>query len=326
MEVQGYWPQSCTNHHSVRCSLPHCQFHWAMHIKEPKSLILGIEQARQAAQNIYLQSGTDSMVFRDAWVIGKSHDPVLTDVIQELWALIIPRNIVLDVYWLDTKSNWHADGLTRPTGTDKETRLMPHLFSIVSQSHGPFALDAMASAATAQGRPQLPYISRYHDSNALAVDIFLTPQLPAYGHCYCFPPHALMGPILALMLETQVTCTMIVVDKVFQKSRSAHIGKTTLPTFSGAPVALFVTRTFRKKFFRLLSFSPPHAPSTSQQCPKIQSKALHPSVREMVRCLCWFHPRTCPGMAPLPRADLRHRWSQVCCLRRQACCTACLEV
>jgi hypothetical protein len=100
------------------------------------------------------------MVFRDAWVIGKSHDPVLTNVIQELWALIIPRNIVLDVYWLDTKSNWHADGLTRPTGTDKETRLMPHLFSIVSQSHGPFALDAMASAATAQGRPQLPCISR----------------------------------------------------------------------------------------------------------------------------------------------------------------------
>ena len=292
MEVQGYWPQSCTNHHSVRCSLPHCQFHWAMHIKEPKSLILGIEQAGQAAQNIYLQSGTDSMVFRDAWVIGKSHDPVLTDVIQELWALIIPRNIVLDVYWLDTKSNWHADGLTRPTGTDKETRLMPHLFSIVSQSHGPFALDAMASAATAQGRPQLPYISRYHDSNALAVDIFLTPQLPAYGHCYCFPPHALMGPILALMLETQVTCTMIVVDKVFQKSRSAHITPPWWPLAMQsaqsvtllAPPGTSATQAFHKGTWKACHPTPAatyaiHLPGSSSSSSTDQEQAATPTLQ-----------------------------------------------
>ena len=172
-----------------------------------------------------LNSGTDSKDFEQAWNIGKSHDPALTAAIQELWSVVIPANIVLDIYWLDTKANWHADGLTRPTGTDRETKLLPHLFQRVHDTHGPFDLDAMASAATAQrpqGSPQPPCMSRYYDSAAIAVDVFLTPHLQSLGHCHCFPPHAVMGSILALMLENNVTCTMVIVDRIWQAATAQH--------------------------------------------------------------------------------------------------------
>jgi hypothetical protein len=224
MELQGYWLKRCHNPPLQRCGDEQCEYHWTMHVKECVSLVRGLEQSGTAAHNLFISNLTDSRDFRDAFTIGHHHDLILSRHIQHLWQVLIRANSVLVTEWWNTHDNWHADGITRPTGHDRESMLSAPLFSRILQLHGPFDLDAMASGSTAQHQhgKQLPFISRYYDPAAIHRDIFQYHALPSHSNVYCFPPVPLCGAIVALMLESHVHCTLVLPDKVVDPSTGKH--------------------------------------------------------------------------------------------------------
>lgn len=150
------------------------------------------------------------------WVLakgGSQRSARLTDLVRKIFLYCVVSGITLssDYVGEDVIIKSGADALSR--GSDaSDCCLHPQVFAALWQVFGPFEVDRFASALSVQKVPgsgrALPYWAMFADGLAKGVDA-LTADWS--GVCnYAFPPVALVGRVLLLVMEQGVRAVVVV--------------------------------------------------------------------------------------------------------------------
>ena len=121
---------------------------------------------------------------------------------------------------MPTAANGVADAISRPS---RETlvQLSQVAFRRLWAALGPFNIDLMACAASAQRSPntgvQLPFFSRYHCDGTSGVDVLAQnlavlpgTDAPAFG--FCFPPPVMVAHVVQRLEECRAHAVILVPD------------------------------------------------------------------------------------------------------------------
>jgi hypothetical protein len=157
---------------------------------------------------------------------GGSVSPELTALAQELFWFQVRYEFSINLEWVNTKDNVHADALTREDAAH-DVRLDTTVFRRLAARAGGIDVDWCASAANAQSITndvRLPFVSMYEMAQAVAVDVLAQdmstwPQrgvssVRARGDDrvmgYCYPPRAILGAVVAVAHASGARVLLIV--------------------------------------------------------------------------------------------------------------------
>ena len=153
----------------------------------------------------------DNMPLVFAMAKGSSKMKEVHDTVEKLFWWKLEHHFTLAGLWWSTHKNFRADGITR-TELDSDWRLNNSVFLQLWAAWGPFDMDLMASSISVQNRPdgsELPFFSRYISPRCAGVNL-LAQKLKG-GTFYCFPPSALIEPVISHLPSSNVSAKLILV-------------------------------------------------------------------------------------------------------------------
>ncbi|XP_044156772.1 uncharacterized protein LOC122943252 [Bufo gargarizans] len=137
--------------------------------------------------------------------LGGTQSATLARLAKEFWSYCLSRDIMVQAEYLPGLHNVRADRSSRCFTDGSDWRLAPEMFSTISDTWGPCAVDLFASRLNTH----LPrFFSWRPDSEAEAVDAFLQDWSSALQ--YSFPPFAMI-PRMLLQVRRQVAELVVVI-------------------------------------------------------------------------------------------------------------------
>lgn len=149
---------------------------------------------------------------------GRAKNRVWHEFLVALYDLQIEYGFLLSLSWVPTASNGVADAISWRS-REAVVQLAPAAFRSLWEALGPFNIDLMACAASAQCSPdtgaQLPFFSRYHCAGTSGVDVVAQnlavlpgTDIPAFG--FCFPPPVMVGHVVQRLEECRAHAVILV--------------------------------------------------------------------------------------------------------------------
>ncbi len=182
-----------------------------IHVKETHALLKAVESLSDRLRNHRLDVSVDSMALLGAWNRQGSRDPVMADLLKQLFQLTCSLNIDLKLSFVPSEFN-PADACSRALSW-ADAMLAPHVWHLVEASYGPhtvdlMALDSNAMVSSRDGQP-LRHFTPYPMPRSSGVNVFAQELVPGEAY-YCYPPICLVGPFLAFLLQSAATrCTLV---------------------------------------------------------------------------------------------------------------------
>jgi hypothetical protein len=187
-----------------------------IHLKETHALIKAIESLADRLANHRLDVYVDNMAFMGAWNRQGSRDPLLAELLKQLFQLTCSLNIDLKLQYIASAVN-PADAPSRLL-TWSDAMLAPHVWQLVEKAYGPHTVDMMAldsnvMVSTKDGQP-LQHFTPHPTPGTDGVNVFAQVLSPGEAY-YCYPPICLVGPFLAFLRHSAVTgCTVVVIPRI----------------------------------------------------------------------------------------------------------------
>jgi hypothetical protein len=192
-------------------------------VKETKALTNALETFRDSLVNARVHAFVDNQCLVQAWGSQAARASPLSDALKDLYATVSNLNIHLALSYIPSEEN-PADKPSRKLSS-ADCRLSTHLWCLLEQHPrfgGPLghSIDLMALDSNAQsgkdGTP-LPHFTPYPMPDSSGVDVFaqdLSPRKskPRLRNQYVFPPIILIGPVVRLLQENNLPCTIVLPD------------------------------------------------------------------------------------------------------------------
>ena len=192
-------------------------------VKETKALTNAILSFRDSVANARVDAFVDSQCLVKSWGSQSAKSSPFSDALKELNSAVSSLNIHLSLSYIPSDKNPADDPSRKLSSAD--SKLSPRLWSCI-QEHPSFggssghSIDLMALDSNTQngkdGTP-LPHFSPYPTPGSSGVNLFAQDLSnpvsdPRLRNPYVFPPIILIGPVLRLLLEFGLPCTIIVPD------------------------------------------------------------------------------------------------------------------
>ena len=128
----------------------------------------------------------------------------LNAIAQRMWDTALSHGFCLQAKHIAGKANYQADALSRPMTGGYNWKLSSSAFRQISKLHGPFSVDAFATAENSQ----LPrFWSLRPEPEAAATDAF--DQTWAGERIYAFPPPLLIPQVVRKAKEEAASVTLL---------------------------------------------------------------------------------------------------------------------
>ena len=201
-------------------------FHLPIMILEAHALLNVLKSIRHFIRGYRVDANVDNQALIFAWNNEGAKSMELTDVIKDIFQFTLDFDIVLNLYYVPTKSNI-ADKPSRELNKTDAT-ISTSAWDVIQETFGEdtgHTLDLMSLDSNSmkdKAGNSLRHFTPFPTPLSIGVNVF-TQDISTEENCYVFPPFNLLLPVLNLLIEGKIRCTVVV--------KSEHVTPPWLPKF-----------------------------------------------------------------------------------------------
>lgn len=184
-----------------------------IHLKEADALLVTLRSVAEQIVDHRVDAFVDNMAVVFAWERRACHDLVLARKVKEIFELVTELNVDLHLEHVRSEEN-PADAPSRSLGWG-DARLGVEAWESVERKFGPHSVDLMATDTNAMRRDGLPirHFTPCPMPGTAGVNLFAQDLAKESGQLCCYPPFAMIAPVLKFFEECEVRhCTIVVPD------------------------------------------------------------------------------------------------------------------
>lgn len=181
-----------------------------IHVKEADAILRSLLSLSSMVQDSRVDVYTDSMAVIGSWSSQGKRCKELNDIIKDVFQFIVAKNIDLRLTFVSSKLN-EADKPSRVLSA-ADTMLSQKSWMLVETAYGPHSIDLMAldsnTMSSKDGMP-LKHFTPCATPLSAGINVFCQ-DIRKEINPYVFPPFGLIFPIICLLEQQKVMCTIIV--------------------------------------------------------------------------------------------------------------------
>ena len=181
-----------------------------IHEKEADAVLKSLQSLASVVQDSRVDVLTDNMAVIGAWESQGGRCGPLNRIMKDIFGFVVRFNVDLHMTFVPSKLNI-ADAPSRVKSAG-DTMLSQESWSLVELRYGPHTVDLMSLDSnvmkTKDGRP-LRHFTPWPTPLSSGVNVF-GQNVREEVNPYVFPPFGLILPILCLLEEQKVSCTVVV--------------------------------------------------------------------------------------------------------------------
>lgn len=181
-------------------------------IKEALALLYTITAAASHLSNCRIDAHSDSLSLVQSWRNQGGRCAELTEIITAISDLLLRLNIGLSLHHIPSGEN-EADAPSRALSPN-DCMLAESVWQVLQHQWGPHTIDLMSldsNVHKGQDGSPLPHFTPWPTPDSAGVNFFAQ-SLSDTENAYIFPPLAVVGPALRLLLERKYSFTMVLPD------------------------------------------------------------------------------------------------------------------
>ena len=199
VEISDYWPEQMRSDHIM--------------VLEAKALLNVLTSVKGRIKHHRVDALVDSQPLLNSWNNQGSKCTLLNSVLKDIFKFTLDADIILNLSYVGTKSNLADAGSRRLDKSD--ACLHESIWEVVQKELGGqsgHTLDLMALDSncmkTKEGLP-LKHYTPYDTPGSSGTNMFAQ-SIRKTENCYVFPPISLIIPVIRFILESGVSCTVVV--------------------------------------------------------------------------------------------------------------------
>jgi hypothetical protein len=172
-----------------------------IHLKEAEALEKTLSLIPQKIKNKRVDAYVDNMALLKAWEHGGAKDICLNRILKRIFEITMKCNCELRLLYVSSENN-PADTPSRRLSKN-DTMLGQSAWQELEKKFGPHTFDLMSVDSNTQkdklGKP-LPHYTPFPLPGSSGVNCLAQTLKPTENY-YCFPPHALISPLLKFLVQ-----------------------------------------------------------------------------------------------------------------------------
>lgn len=180
---------------------------------EAKALLNVLKSVKDDIRGHRVDAHVDNQVLINSWKNQGTRSREMNTVIKELFQLVLDLDLVLNLTYVESKSN-PADAPSRDL-QKSDAMLAPSTWGLIQAQFGGeegHSLDLMSLDSNCmkdKAGKKLRHFSPFRNPESAGVNVF-SQNIAKEENCYVNPPFAMLGPVINFIKENQLSCTVVV--------------------------------------------------------------------------------------------------------------------